>query len=243
MADTNNTTPSTTNAAVSTTAAAPSTTPAAPAKKKVDIKSLEIFIIVDTSGSMRKKDAGPGKNQKRLDATQESALAFTDYVSKFDDDGVTIIRFASKVDVHDGVTVDTLENIFAEFNPMGGTATDQAIQKAADMYFQKAAQRKSKGEAFKSAFLAIFTDGAPETDASKKNTAKVIVDITKKIKDRSEFGMIFFQVGNDQEATDFLDKLNNDLDGVADHDIVAVRRLEDMESVTIEDMITEAFTE
>jgi hypothetical protein len=92
----------------------------------------------------------------------------------------------------------------------------------------------------KAVFIGILTDGAA---SDKEEVIKVIADATKRITSRRDFGILFIQVGNDPDAAAFLDEVNNGLEGgVADFDVVACTKLEDLENMSCEQIITLAYT-
>jgi Mg-chelatase subunit ChlD len=202
----------------------------------IKLDNIEVVIMVDTSGTMRTKDAGSNGSLKRLDAVKEVAGALAAELEEYDDDGITVVRFASLVDVRDGVTASTLDNLFMEFRPMGNTATDEALKVVIDKFLDK---RASKGDQ-KPLCIICFTDGRPDNE---KGVAQVIIDATKRIKDRSELGILFVQVGKDEDATKYLDVLDNALTkGGAAHDIVAVTQLDKLEKISTVETIAMAFT-
>ncbi len=92
----------------------------------------------------------------------------------------------------------------------------------------------------KQVVIVVYTDGeAQDADA----TAAVLVDASKRINTRRDLGVLFIQVGDDASATAFLERLNDRLkpEG-ADHDIVAVVKLEDVEDYTPEKLLELPFT-
>lgn len=92
----------------------------------------------------------------------------------------------------------------------------------------------------KAVFIGILTDGAA---SDKEEVIRVIADATKRITSRRDFGILFIQVGNDPDAAAFLDEVNNGLEGgVADFDVVACTKLEDLEDMSCEEIITLAYT-
>jgi uncharacterized protein YegL len=205
---------------------------------KVDMANLDVALAVDTSGTMRIADAITGSPLTRLEATKENAVALAAELEKFDSDGITVARFASKVRVYDGVTSAKVEEIFLEFRPMGNTNTKEALETLIKLFLGK---RAAAGAKAKPACIIIFTDGEPD---DKVGLAQVIIDATKQINDRTELGILFVQVGNDAGAAAFLAKLNNDLSGAgAKHDIVAVCKLGDLEDVSPQELIEMAFND
>ncbi len=211
--------------------------PAAPAPQKSILDNVEVVIAIDTSGSMKETDALPNSPMTRLEAVHESASALAAELEKYDDDGITVVRFASKVRVYDGVTHAKVDQIFQEFRPMGSTNTKEALETVINKFLAK---RQEKGDV-KPACIIVFTDGAPDDPIG---TASVIVNATKRIKDRSELGILFVQVGKDGEAAAYLEKLNSHLtEAGAQHDIVAVTKIEDLEDVSPRELVEMAFTD
>jgi uncharacterized protein YegL len=212
------------------------TAPAAPGK--VDFSKLDVAMAFDCSGTMAFKDIKNSPTMTRLAAVEESAYALASEMVQYDPDGLTVCRFAGKVRVYDNQTPDRVKQIFAESRPMGGTNTKEAIETLAKMLLDKQAAAGASANAI---CIICFTDGEPD---DKVGLAQVIVDITKRIKDRSQIGILFVQVGNDPLAAAYLDKLNNDLTSAgALHDIVAVCKLEDLEDFSARELIESAFTD
>ena len=210
------------------------TNPSTPA---IDLKNIDAVLLLDFSGTMSTVDAGSGGALTRLAAMKESARAFAAELEKFDSDGITVVKFAGKVKVYDGVTSAKVDQIFQENRAMGGTATDQALKQVADKFIAK---HQAEGNT-RPTFVGIFTDGAPDNPVG---LAQEIVGITQRINSRSEFGILFIQVGKDAEAAGYLDKLNSHLtEAGAKFDIVAVQKLDDLEDFTTQEIVEAAFTE
>lgn len=200
------------------------------------LANLDVALLLDFSGTMSTQDAGSGGSLSRLTAMQESAKAFATELEKFDPDGMTVVKFAGKVKLYDGVTSTKVDDIFKENRAMGGTATDEALRQVAEKLLSK----RTPGDP-RPVFIGIFTDGTPDNPVG---LAQQIVNLTKKVKTRREIGVLFIQVGKDADATAYLTKLNNDLTSAgADHDIVAVCKLDDLEDLTTEEIVEMAFSE
>ncbi|MBU6453596.1 MAG: VWA domain-containing protein [Cyanobacteria bacterium REEB67] len=207
-------------------AAAPAPAPAPVTASGFDVSNIDIAIAIDTSGTMSKTD-GNKSGQTRMQASKESTIALAAEAEKYDPDGITVARFASKVRIYDGVTEAKVEQIFAEFRPMGSTNTKEAVEQLINMFLAK---RAAAGAAAKPACIVVITDGEPD---DKVGLAQVIVNASKQLKSRSELGILFVQVGNDPDAAAYLAKLNDDLTSAgAKFDIVAVTKLEDLEDIS-----------
>ena len=200
----------------------------------VNLKNLDVALLLDFSGTMSTTDAGSGGAMSRLQAMQESTKAFAQELEKFDADGITIAKFAGKVRMYDGVKATKVDDIFKENRAMGGTATDEALRVVSEKLLSK---RKDGRQML----IGIMTDGTPDNPIG---LAQTIVTLSKKVKDRKELGILFIQVGKDADAAAYLAKLNGELTGAgASHDLVACCRLDDLEDLTSEEIVEMAFTE
>jgi hypothetical protein len=257
------------------------TTPAA-TSTKINLDNIDGILFVDFSGSMA-GEVGVGSNPKmtRCAAGKESIEAFAEELAKHDDDGITVVPFASSFEVIDGVTPDTVGKVYEDNKPDGSTYLAKPLQAVIDKFLP--AQKKTApapvaapapapvktglfGRLFgsgpaapatrptaravdlgyerispkKAVFIGILTDGAA---SDKDAVIRVIADATKRITSRRDFGILFIQVGNDPDAAAFLDEVNNGLEGgVADFDVVACTKLEDLEDMSCEQIITLAYT-
>jgi Mg-chelatase subunit ChlD len=149
------------------------------------------------------------------------------------DNGIDVIVFGSSVKLHEGVTVDTLKKVFAEYSPGSSTNTAGAVKTAVDGYFA----RKAAGKA-KPITLIVFTDGVPDDRTALK---KVIVEAANKIDADEEIAISFIQVGKDEGARKFLKSLDDDLQGEgAKFDIVDTKDDAEMENMSVEDILLAA---
>lgn len=215
----------------------------------------DAVVFVDQSGSMGDPvGAGyPNPKQIRWDAVKESTEAFAQELESRDPDGITVVYFNNTYKIEDGVTAENVKNVFGTRRPNNGTYLAEPLKAIIDKFLPTTYETKKTGGMFsksvsvpkkvkpaKPVFICIFTDGAASDEAE---VIKVIVDATKRIEDRSHLGILFVQVANDPNATAFLDRLNNNLGpNGAEHDIVAVTKLEDLEDYTTDETIALAFT-
>jgi uncharacterized protein YegL len=238
MSDTTNGQPQDPNAAATPAPAAPA--PAQTSGSTFDLSRIDVAILVDTSGTMSESDAYPNSPLTRLAAVGESAFALAKEMEQHDPDGLTVVRFAGKVRLFDGQTSAKIKQLFQEIRPMGSTNTKEAIETVANLLLPKQKAAIAAGQPHNSICAIVFTDGEPD---DKVGLAQAIVNITKQLSDRSEFGILFVQVGNDADASAYLEKLNNHLTEYgAAHDIVACCKLTDLEDMTPVEIIEQAFT-
>src|SRR6266699_3691579 len=95
------------------------------------LKTLDLILVIDHSGSMESASTRL-KGKSRYDEVQEQAVMAADVMSRFDDDGITLIHFANATKVSDGVNGDAVRKLFKEVRPGGGTALHLAIDKVGE---------------------------------------------------------------------------------------------------------------
>lgn len=192
--------------------------------------------VIDRSGTM--SDPYDGK-LNRLEATREYIKGIARGVKHMlpPGEGFAACYFGKKVsEVKVDISEDRIDDFFKEFWAVGGTNTHEALQKMADKLFSI---RAAKGDKIPMCIF-LFTDGKPDDE---EKTAQVIVSVSKKLESRKEFGIQIIQVGNDKEASDYLGVLNDKLEGVAKHDIVAVTNLTEIEDISPPELVLSTFTE
>lgn len=183
------------------------------------MKALDIIIVVDHSGSMGEASTRLAGKTK-MEEMEEDVEATARIAEKYDDDGLTVIAFASAVSTYDGVKADKVRTVFKEFPPRGSTDLAAALGAAA----QKTTESKKV-----STVALVYTDGAPN---DKTAVVATIKSAAKKL-GRPKFGMVLVQIGNDSGATEFLEYLDNELQAQGVPDIVATVKEADAESLSL----------
>ncbi len=193
-------------------------------------------LIIDKSGSMSSGDQPSGKT--RWEAAQESTMALARKCEQIDPDGITVYLFSGRFRRYDNVTSDKVTQIYQENEPMGRTDLASVLQDALDNYFQRkaAGQAKPNGET-----ILVITDGEPD---DRKAVMRLIIDASRKIDRDEELAISLIQVGNDRTATQFLKALDDQLQGAgAKFDIVDTVTIEDMEDMTLAEVLLNAITD
>ncbi len=193
-------------------------------------------LIIDKSGSMSSGDQPSGKT--RWEAAQESTMALARKCEQIDPDGITVYLFSGRFRRYDNVTSDKVTQIYQENEPMGRTDLASVLQDALDNYFQRkaAGQAKPNGET-----ILVITDGEPD---DRKAVMRLIIDASRKIDRDEELAISLIQVGNDRTATQFLKALDDQLQGAgAKFDIVDTVTIEDMEEMTLAEVLLNAITD
>lgn len=200
------------------------------------LENRDYTLIIDKSGSMSLKE---GPNEKsRWDIMQESTLALASKCEQLDPDGITVYLFSGKFKRYDNVTSSTVSQIFLENEPSGRTDLASVLQHATNNYFQRkaASQAKGNGET-----ILVVTDGEPD---DRKAVMKVIIEASRRIDRDEELAISFIQVGTDPTATRFLKALDDELQSAgAKFDIVDTVTIEDLEDMTLTEVLLNAITD
>lgn len=197
---------------------------------KETASEFDFMVLLDASGSMGMASKRfPGKN--RWEEAQESIFGIAAALGKLDDDGIDIVVFGGDVKVHEGVTADQVQAIFASRDPSGGTPTTEALQVVIDK------QRRTG----KNTVAFVFTDGEPN---DKPSTTKAIVDAANALDRDESLTFCFVQIGDAADATAFLQHLDDDLQPAgAKFDIVDTIPVAQAETMTAIDLINKAIND
>lgn len=206
-------------------------------KSNVSLEELakyDYILMIDKSGSMSTPDC-PG-NKSRWDYAQEQTMAIARECAKFDSDGIDVVVFAGSPKLYSGTTPDKVEQIFKENSPSGGTDTAAALKLVLDGYNT----RKAAGTA-KPIIVVCITDGQP---SDQNAVDKVIIAHANSMQDDGETGITFIQIGKDAGARAFLKHLDDDMQGLgAKFDIVDTKNEEEMDNISITDILVQAITD
>ena len=200
------------------------------------VEDRDYTLIIDKSGSMSINDRPGGKT--RWESAQESTLALARKCEEIDPDGITVYLFSGRFRRYDNVTSDKVSQIYQENDPMGRTDLASVLLDAVDNYFG----RKSVGEAKPNGeTILVITDGEPD---DYKSVMRVIIEASRKLDRDDELGISLIQVGNDRKATQFLTALDDQLQSAgAKFDIVDTVTIDDMEGMTLSEVLLKAITD
>lgn len=169
---------------------------------------------------------------------QESSLALASKCEEFDPDGITVYLFSGRFKRYDNVTANKVTQVFKENEPSGRTDLASVLQDATNNYFQRksAGQTKPNGET-----ILVVTDGEPD---DRKAVMKVIIEASRRMERDEELAISFIQVGTDAQATKFLKILDDELQSAgAKFDIVDTVTMDDMEDMTLTEVLLNAITD
>ncbi|MDZ8188692.1 MAG: VWA domain-containing protein [Nostoc sp. ChiSLP02] len=193
-------------------------------------------LIIDKSGSMSTPDQVGGRS--RWEIAQESTLALARKAEQFDPDGITVYVFSGRFKRYDDVTSAKVAQIFLENDPAGTTNLAGVLQDALNNYFQRKAAGRTKpnGET-----ILVITDGEPD---DRKAVFETIIHATRQMERDEELAISIIQVGSDAQATKFLKALDDQLQSVgAKFDICDTVTLDDLEEMSLVDVLTNAITD
>ncbi len=200
-------------------------------QRSTQLSNRDYTLIIDKSGSMSTPDQAGGKT--RWQTVQESTLAIARKCEQLDPDGITVYLFAGRFRRFDNVTSDKVNQIFLENDPAGTTDLAGVLKDACDQYLARKQQGNARPET-----ILVITDGEPD---DRKAVMRVIVEASRQLDEDEELAISIIQVGNDSGATRFLKALDDELAGAgAKFDIVDTVTLEDMESMTLNEVLLNA---
>jgi uncharacterized protein YegL len=183
---------------------------------QLELNKGDNFIFgIDVSGSMGTTDCPNGTS--RIEFLKEQVITFATEASKWDEDGIDVLTFGQRITPYRGVTADKAKDIIGNVKANEGmTDTAACIREAYKLH---------KAGGYKQTVLFLATDGEP----SDRNAVKdAIRTIASELKDEHEFAISILTVGNiDSGLQSFLTELDDDLK--AKHDIVDVKKLEDVD--------------
>jgi uncharacterized protein with von Willebrand factor type A (vWA) domain len=162
---------------------------------------------------------------KRWRDVQEAVPPIIRRITAVDKDGITLGFFNNDIRAfaENADEAKALE-MFQQVEPGGGTSLVRVVSKSLDLYNQRF-QSSDKKE-----LIVIITDGEDgEGNEGVKKIAKLIINQTKKMETDSDLTFLFIQIGDDENATQWLKVLDDSLKGAgAKYDIVDVKTFEDL---------------
>jgi uncharacterized protein YegL len=200
------------------------------------LRNRDYTLIIDQSRSMSLPC--PTGNRTRWQEVQESTLALARKCEEFDPDGITVYVFSSRFHRYENVTSSKVEEIFRENVPSGSTNLAMVLTDAINSYFKRKSARKTKPEG---EIILIITDGEPD---DRFSVVDIIIQTTRRLERDQELGLSFIQVGDDANATKFLQSLDNQLKQMgAKFDICDSMTLDDMGDMPLTQVLMKAITD
>jgi uncharacterized protein with von Willebrand factor type A (vWA) domain len=197
------------------------------------LENRDYTLIIDKSGSMTTTDQNGGRS--RWVAMEESTFALASKCEQFDPDGITIYLFSGRFKRYDNVTSSKVTQIYQENDPSGSTDLAGVLKHATDNYFERKSggQTKPNGET-----ILVVTDGEPD---NREAVEKLIIAVSHRMERDEELAISFIQVGTDPQATKFLKRLDDELQGGgAKFDICDTVTIDDMEEMSLSEVLLNA---
>jgi len=166
------------------------------------LRRYDTVVLVDDSGSMG----------MYWDQTAAALAGLCKVASQYDDDGIDCYFFNWPTPVLSANNPQMIMRTFDQINPRYRTPTAKALRVITEPYMRKLEAAKASGAKVKPMNLLCLTDGAPDKGEEPDN---LIIDIAQRL-DRiraplSQFGIQFVQIGNDSEAREALEHLDDNL--------------------------------
>lgn len=168
----------------------------------------EIVVGIDVSGSMNTK-MPEYDGISRLQFVREQIGSLVEQLLPFDDNGIDTIFFGNgiwtKKNVESSNKVNKLfDQVFQENSKIKyGTDTHLVIEECFKLHQEK---KKELGSDHKATICLIITDGEPTDETA---TIKALDKVAGKVKNHAEIALSFLQVGKDEAAGAFLQKLDD----------------------------------
>lgn len=198
-----------------------------------NLMARNYVLVLDRSGSMGGPVKGNG-GTSRWAAAKESTLAIARACDALDSDGIDVYFFNKTFTRFEGVTAAKVESVFGAVEPMGGTDFVPVL-----------------GDVFKNHFshdkpttVIVLTDGEPSDLSGQKELAKLLIETANKLEGDAELAVSFIQIGQDPAAAAFLKKLDDGLTSAgAKFDIVDTKTMDDLENMSITDVLLAAIND
>lgn len=180
------------------------------------LKTFDTVIIVDDSGSMQL--APPSGGPTRWQEARDALAGLTSLVANKDPDGIDVHFLNSPRSLISCTDPGAVRALFDSVEPDGATPTGAKIEELMMEYLdgiEVAKQCRATGQPFPPGFVEprkrnylIVTDGAATDDVEE-----VLVTIARRLDQNhfplSQLGFSFIQVGDDAQATRFLQQLDD----------------------------------
>lgn len=164
----------------------------------------DIVIMQDRSSSMGEKDYFPMVPDKisKWRWCMAQSMDLTRQTNRLPKFGFTLVVFSSQYDVYNNVRLQQLPQIIAGARNgiFIGTKLAPPMHDQLSQYFQ----RRATGRA-RPLIIAVITDGKPQDEHDLRD---VIIQATQQMRNPNEIKIKFLQIGNDDEGTKKLHKLD-----------------------------------
>ncbi|KAK7470159.1 hypothetical protein VKT23_001597 [Stygiomarasmius scandens] len=171
------------------------------------LAEFDTVIILDDSGSM----SGSSWKEAR------NALApLAKIASKYDENGIDI-HFMNSREVGENIKdVDQVMELFGKVQPSGATPLGGTLKRVITPYINRLDDAEKIGgreavEKIKPVNYIVITDGAPTDDTTEDVIINAARRLDEKSRPKAQLGIQFVQIGNSSDASEFLERLDDDL--------------------------------
>lgn len=181
--------------------------PMNPRKKEsvyAKLRSYDTKFLIDDSASMY----GPN-----WEIVKKAVAAIAPIAVQYDSDGVDVQFFTAYIDYKERQGLRSAKEVMALFDrvePEGETPTADMLKEELNDYCHRYGQNRH----IKGLNLIVLTDGDPSPG---QDVTGALVEYARKLAELQapelKVGVQFVQIGDDEEATKFLQQLDNDLKG------------------------------
>lgn len=179
------------------------------------LRKFDTIFIIDDSGSMQVNERPDGSiGPSRWEEARDAVCGVVELASNYDDDGVDVYFLNSEKSLEGTRDANEVMDIFDSIEPSGATPTGTRLELLLLDYMDAIENYKEKkiGPEPKPRNYIIITDGSPTDDPES-----VIVAIAQRLDagkfPLSQIGIQFIQVGDDEEAKEALQDLDDALTG------------------------------
>jgi len=201
------------------------------------LEKRDYTLIVDRSQSMAMPADKGGRS--RWELMQASTLELATYCEHFDPDGIAIYLFADDFQRYDRITSDHIGELFKDRKPAGKANLGAVLKDATDRYFERRAMERSQpnGET-----ILVVTGG--DIVNPLLEITRILVNASNQLSHEEELAIELIRVGADARAAEFFRMLDDELQASgAKYDICDTVTLEDMEEISLTDVLLRAITD
>ncbi|KAM5534816.1 hypothetical protein V8D89_011532 [Ganoderma adspersum] len=168
------------------------------------LRRYNTVIVVDDSASMTKDN--------RWTEARNALAALADTAANYDADGIDVCFLNSRKEGNNLKKAEQVRRLFDSVRPNGLTPIGDKLDRLLRQYMNELdlAKRSGREDSIKPVNYIVITDGAATDDP-----AEVIVNAARRLDNGgyllSQLGIQFVQIGNDRNATRFLQQLDDDI--------------------------------
>ncbi|KAF6764905.1 hypothetical protein DFP72DRAFT_954579 [Ephemerocybe angulata] len=198
------------------------------------LTAYDTIFLVDDSSSMD-SPVNSSNSKTRWQKATDCVIKYANTAARYDADGVDI-HFLNRTTFRVSncntqlTTEEEIANLFRIVRPYGGTPLGRRLRELLEEDKERLKLSKKLGTSVKPRNYIIITDGAPDNQDEVIQSIKRIakrLDVMKM--PNNQLGFQFVQVGDDLQATMFLEALDEGIEGVR-RDIIDTVKTSDLPS-------------